>query len=159
MDLVEAASPAAPALTFASHLSRFSDTFLPQWRQDGVSPLFVTRGEWPSQPQQRSRPGVVMNASVVSLVERRAAAADPVLNVVEAYWDGLRAGRIAPARAEVSPRGLSEVLSKCFILERIAPGFARFRVFGRHVGDLMGADLRNIPLSALVFAQFFLDLQ
>ena len=94
-----------------------------------------------------------MNASVISLVERRAAAADPVLNQVEAYWDGLRAGRNAPSRAEVSPRGLTDVLSRCFILERIAPGFARFRVFGRHVGDLMGGDLRNMPLSALFFAE------
>lgn len=94
-----------------------------------------------------------MNAVVIDLVERRAAVADPVLNQVEAYWDGLRAGRQAPARAEVSPRGLTDVLSRCFILERIAPGFARFRVFGRHVGDLMGADLRNMPISALFHAE------
>lgn len=94
-----------------------------------------------------------MTAKVIDLVERRATAADPVLNLVEAYWDGLRAGRLAPSRAEISPRGLTEVLSKCFILERIAPGFARFRVFGRHVGDLMGGDLRNMPISALFFAE------
>ncbi len=94
-----------------------------------------------------------MTAEVINLIERRASASDPVLNQVEAYWDGLRAGRVAPARAEVSPRGLTDVLSKCFILERVAPGFARFRVFGRHVGDLMGGDLRNMPISALFYAE------
>ena len=96
---------------------------------------------------------VSMTAEVINLIERRATASDPVLNQVEAYWDGLRAGRAAPSRAEVSPRGLTDVLSRCFILERIAPGFARFRVFGRHVGDLMGGDLRNMPISALFFAE------
>ena len=94
-----------------------------------------------------------MTARVISLVERRAAVADPVLNRVETYWDGLRAGRNAPSRAEVSPQGLTEVLSNCFILERIAPGLARFRVFGRHVSELMGADLRGMPISALFFAE------
>ncbi|MEM6826191.1 MAG: PAS domain-containing protein [Pseudomonadota bacterium] len=94
-----------------------------------------------------------MTASVISLVERRAAVADPVLNRVETYWDDLRSGRNAPSRAEVSPQGLSNVLSNCFILERIAPGLARFRVFGRHVSDVMGADLRGMPISAMFFAE------
>lgn len=94
-----------------------------------------------------------MNASVINLAERRAAVADPVLNQVEAYWDGLRAGRLAPMRADVSPRGLSGALSHCFILERVTPNLARFRVFGQQIGDMMGADSRGLPISTLFFAE------
>lgn len=90
-----------------------------------------------------------MSADIVDLSEARITRSDPILNHVEGYWDSLRAGRAAPSRAEVDPRGLSGVLSHCFILERIAPGLARFRVCGRSVGDLMGLEMRGLPFSTL----------
>lgn len=90
-----------------------------------------------------------MSASVISLSEHRANVADPTLVQVEAYWDALRTGRVMPARADVNPRGLSAVLKHCFILERLSTRFARFRVYGRGVSDLVGTELREMPISAL----------
>ncbi len=92
-----------------------------------------------------------MSAKIISFADHRANVTDPILMQVEAYWDGLRNGRAVPSRAEVDPRGLSDILPHCFILERVGGGFARFRVYGRHVADLMDAELRELPISA-VFA-------
>ena len=90
-----------------------------------------------------------MSAEIVSIAERRAERAHPALVQVEAYWDGLRNGRQAPSRAEVDPRGLDGVLKHCFILERIAPGLARFRVAGRIINDVMGMEMKGMPLSSM----------
>ncbi|MEM1421046.1 MAG: PAS domain-containing protein, partial [Pseudomonadota bacterium] len=57
----------------------------------------------------------------------------PGLSLVEAYWEGLRAGRLVPRRADVDPRGIDQALEYSFILERIAPGMARFRLAGMHL--------------------------
>ena len=77
----------------------------------------------------------------------------PALNQIEAYWDGLRDGRLLPARVEVDPRGISHALDHAFILERIAAGVARFRLAGSPLSDLMGMEVRGMPLSALIVAQ------
>lgn len=90
-----------------------------------------------------------MSAEIVSLSAARTVRANPVLMQVEAYWDGLRNGRPAPSRAEVDPRGLSGVLAHCFILERIAPGMARFRVCGQEIANLMGLEMRGLPFTTL----------
>lgn len=72
----------------------------------------------------------------------------PLINEVEAYWEGLRNGRAMPTRAEIDPRGLERALRNSFVAERIAPGVVRFRVAGQHLHDLMGMDVRGMPLSA-----------
>lgn len=94
-----------------------------------------------------------MSASIFSLSEHRANVADPILSQVEGYWDGLRTGRTVPARSDINPRGLAEVLTHCFILERLSTRFARFRVYGRKVSDLAGTELREMPISALFSAE------
>ncbi len=66
---------------------------------------------------------------------------------VEAYWDALRRGRLMPKRSEIDPRGLELALENAFILERIAPGIARLRVAGTHLTDLMGMEVRGMPLT------------
>ena len=71
------------------------------------------------------------------------------LGRVEAYWEGLRDGRLMPARAEVDPRGIADALEQAFIFEKIAPGLARVRLAGRHLNDLMAMELRGMPVSAL----------
>lgn len=68
---------------------------------------------------------------------------------VEAYWEGLRDGRLMPTRAEVDPRGIADALEQAFILEKIAPGMARVRLAGRHLNDLMAMEVRGMPVSAL----------
>ncbi|MBW6417191.1 PAS domain-containing protein [Celeribacter sp. PS-C1] len=88
-------------------------------------------------------------SNVVSLMPRRNDIHFPALKTVEAYWEGLRNGRPVPARAEVDPRGMQSALEFAFILERIAPGVARFRLAGMHLTDLMGMEVRGMPLTAM----------
>ena len=87
--------------------------------------------------------------NVVFLKEHAREMSFPVINEVEAYWEGLRNGRAMPSRSEVDPRGLQRALSNAFIIERIAPRQARFRLAGHHLHDLMGMDVRGMPLSAV----------
>lgn len=84
----------------------------------------------------------------MSLTEYRGTMQHPSLSLVEAYWEGLRAGRLLPRRAEVDPRGIDRALEFAFILERIAPGMARFRLAGMHLNDLMGMEVRGMPLTS-----------
>lgn len=74
----------------------------------------------------------------------------PLIQQVRAYWEALRDGSSLPARALVDPRGLSGALEHTFLLERIAPGMSRFRLAGMHFFDLMGMEVKGMPLSALI---------
>lgn len=65
------------------------------------------------------------------------------------YWNSVRGKRLVPSRCEIDPRGLDGVLGHAFILERITGGLARFRIAGSHLSDLVGLELRQMPLSAL----------
>jgi hypothetical protein len=69
---------------------------------------------------------------------------------IEGYWDALRGTRMMPQRSEIDPRGLKGALEYCFVLERIAPGLARLRVAGAHLGDLMGMEVRGMPISSFL---------
>lgn len=86
--------------------------------------------------------------NVVSMVQRGAAVTYPAVTQVDAYWEGLRKGRPMPERAEVDPRGLESALQFAFMLEQVAPGVARIRVAGMHLSDLLGMEVRGMPLSA-----------
>jgi hypothetical protein len=77
------------------------------------------------------------------------AAAFPAIGHVEAYWDGLRDGRLMPGRAEVDPRGITQALEQAFILEKVAPGLARIRIAGMHLNELMSMEVRGMPITAL----------
>jgi len=66
---------------------------------------------------------------------------------VESYWQTLCDGRLMPRRAELDPRGIVGALDRTFLLERVAPGVARFRLAGNHLADLMGMEVRGMPLS------------
>ena len=81
-------------------------------------------------------------------------AAQPARLVAElrSYWDGLRQGRAVPMRTDVQPAGIGRGLDFAFILERIAPGAARFRLAGRHIVDLMGMEVRGMPLCSVLNA-------
>lgn len=68
---------------------------------------------------------------------------------IEQYWERLRAGRLIPSRCEVDPRELEGVLGNTFVLERIAPGLARFRIAGSHIVEITGLELRQMPASVL----------
>ncbi|MEM9474075.1 MAG: PAS domain-containing protein [Pseudomonadota bacterium] len=86
-------------------------------------------------------------AEIIQLFAARASRDDPALRDVERYWNQLRRDRLTPARAEVEPRGLGSALDRAFILERIAPGLARFRVAGRQLVNAMGIEVSGLPLT------------
>ena len=66
-----------------------------------------------------------------------------------AYWQTLRQNGDVPRRSDVDPLGIEPMLSNAFIVERLAPGLARLRIAGAHLSDLMGMEVRGMPLSAL----------
>lgn len=67
-----------------------------------------------------------------------------------AYWNSMRRGADVPLRTEIDPRGIEALLSNAFIAEKIAPGLARLRIAGAHLADIMGMEVRGMPLSALI---------
>ncbi|MDT8855630.1 PAS domain-containing protein [Paracoccaceae bacterium Fryx2] len=67
---------------------------------------------------------------------------------VRAYWEALRDGADLPRRAQIDPRGIEGALESAFLLERVAPGIARFRLAGMQLNDLMGMEVRGMPLSS-----------
>lgn len=71
------------------------------------------------------------------------------LHQAEAYWCALRDGAKIPKRSQIDPRGLENILEYAFILERIAPGIARFRLAGNHLTNLAGMEIRGMPLTAV----------
>lgn len=67
-----------------------------------------------------------------------------------AYWQKIRRGSEVPFRSDIDPRGIEPSLENAFVAERIAPGIARLRIAGNHLTDLMGMELRGMPLSTLI---------
>lgn len=76
-------------------------------------------------------------------------AGDDVLDRVEAYWNDLRGDRPVPPRSEVDPRGLGDAIDGVFVIQRMAPAPARIRMAGTYADDLMGMEVRGMPLAAL----------
>ncbi|WP_224823688.1 PAS domain-containing protein [Cognatishimia sp. MH4019] len=78
------------------------------------------------------------------------AAGHSLIAQVEAYWSEQRKGALVPTRADINPRGIEAALPSAFILERVAPGIARFRLAGGNLCDLMGMDVRGMPITAMM---------
>ncbi|PTE18083.1 PAS domain-containing protein [Phaeovulum veldkampii] len=87
------------------------------------------------------------DGKIIALGTAPRSPADRALADLRSYWEALRQGRPVPARAEVDPRGIERALDYTFLLERIAPGMGRFRLAGMHLNDLMGMEVRGMPLS------------
>ncbi len=88
---------------------------------------------------------------VISMTDRDRARRLRPLRQIEGYWQDLadRAGAV-PSRDAIDPRGIQDALEHAFIAQRIAPGQARFRVAGSHLGELLGMEVSGLPLSALL---------
>lgn len=67
-----------------------------------------------------------------------------------AYWSSMRKGHDVPRRTDIDPRGIEALLENAFIAEKIAPGLARLRIAGTHLSDLMGMEVRGMPISAMI---------
>ena len=66
------------------------------------------------------------------------------------YWNRLRNGTAAPARTQIEPSDIREVLSHTFILESHGKnGVLNFRLAGTVISDLIGRPLRGSPVRAL----------
>lgn len=68
---------------------------------------------------------------------------------VRAYWQALREGTAPPRRDRLNPRGMAQALEHVFLAEEVAQGHARMRLAGMHLTDLLGMEVRGMPLSAL----------
>lgn len=91
--------------------------------------------------------GWPQTADIVSLEWYKSTMQHSAISQLEAYWQGLRNGRVVPSRSDIDPRGIEQALEFAFILERIAPGMARFRLAGMHLNDLMGMEVRGMPIT------------
>lgn len=89
-----------------------------------------------------------LGQNVISMFGYKCETLFPAINELEAYWEGLRMGRLVPMRSEIDPRGIERALEFTFILERIAPGLARFRLSGMHLNDLLGMEVRGMPFTS-----------
>lgn len=91
--------------------------------------------------------------NIIHLHADRTARPRQAIRLVEAYWSALCQDGRVPSRAQVSPQGLRDVLEHVFILERIAPGLARFRIAGSHLRQLTGMEVRGMPFSSFFRTQ------
>ncbi len=74
---------------------------------------------------------------------------DKIIKDLFGYWDQLRGERLAPTRSEIDPRKIKGTLEHTFILEAVRNGAPRFRLAGIEVCDLLGMELRGMPIDAL----------
>lgn len=75
------------------------------------------------------------------------------LPAFRAYWDSMRKMGDVPRRADIDPRGIEPLLENAMIIEKVAPGLARMRIAGTALSDLLGMEVRGMPLSALIDPQ------
>lgn len=68
---------------------------------------------------------------------------------LRAYWEALRENASLPSRTALDPRGLSGVLDRAFLADRIGTGLAQIRLAGSALTEFAGADLPGLPLSCL----------
>ena len=87
--------------------------------------------------------------AVVSISKRQATLKSKILLDAFDYWNGLRRGSALPSRGDIDPRRIEGALPYAFILELTTPTLARFRVAGGHLNDLMGMEVRGMPLAGL----------
>ena len=75
---------------------------------------------------------------------------DLMLSSLRTYWDRLRAGRIAPYRAEIDPRQFEQALENMLIIERLAPDNMRIRLAGMKICEMMGMEVRGMQPGYLI---------
>lgn len=78
---------------------------------------------------------------------------DPILRKLESYWQTMRRTQRIPSRLDLQPAKIDTVLPYAFIVHRVAPGIARFRVAGQKVNDVLKMDARGMPLTTLFHPQ------
>lgn len=69
---------------------------------------------------------------------------DLMLTSLKSYWERLRAGRIAPYRAEIDPRQFESALENMFIIEKLGPDNMRVRLAGMKICEMMAMEVRGM---------------
>lgn len=75
---------------------------------------------------------------------------DLMLTSLKSYWERLRAGRIAPYRAEIDPRQFESALENMFIVEKIGDDNMRIRLAGMKICEMMGMEVRGMQSGYLI---------
>ena len=75
---------------------------------------------------------------------------DVMLSSLKSYWERLRAGRIAPYRAEMDPRQFQSALENMFIVEKLSPDNMRIRLAGMKICEMMGMEVRGMQPGFLI---------
>jgi len=65
------------------------------------------------------------------------------LQILYAYWNEVRAGRLAPLRLEIEPSRIAGILSETFMLERLDAANYQYRLAGTRLCELFGSELRG----------------
>lgn len=65
------------------------------------------------------------------------------IQTLYAYWNELRAGRVAPRRLEIEPARIGSILPETFMLERADPTTYRYRLAGTRLCEIFRAELRG----------------
>lgn len=78
---------------------------------------------------------------------------------VRAYWEALRNEGQLPYRHQIDPRGIAGALENAFLIEKIGTGMAQFRIAGLTFHELMGMDVRGMPISCLFLGEARMRLQ
>jgi hypothetical protein len=68
---------------------------------------------------------------------------------VFAYWDALRAERVAPERSEIDPGAIRHVLADTFMIEVDPLAGHPFRLAGTRLGALFGRELKGSAFTSL----------
>jgi len=72
------------------------------------------------------------------------------LRAFQAHWAEARRGASVPNRAHIDPGRIAPLLPNAFVAERIAPGVTRLRIAGMHLNELMGMEVRGMPLCSFI---------
>ena len=91
---------------------------------------------------------------VVSLGTQAKAIKGKDIENLRRYWQSMRKNGDVPRRSDIDPRGIDTLLENALIAEKIAPGLARLRIAGQHLGDLMGMEVRGMPVSAFIAPEY-----
>jgi hypothetical protein len=65
------------------------------------------------------------------------------LQILYTYWNGLRAGRIAPLRLEIDPSRIGSILPEIFLLEQVDAATYCYRLAGTRLCEIFGSELRG----------------
>lgn len=79
--------------------------------------------------------------------------------ILLAYWNEVRAGRLAPRRLEIEPSRIAGILSETFMLERVDAHTYRYRLAGTRLCELFGSELRGTNFLAVLSHRDRLDIE